>query len=287
MPLLVTASSGYREIAPVLDSSVERGQQTTRRWRGLYAELLAASPSIGGITQRLEQEDDVWWVLNATFAGWPDSAGENPTYPDPNSQITHLWSLQGSRVAKSIWDLPVVRAELERLRDRNGPFSNIQGVANLRSDLQALARGDVYKITAPEDAEHGNSASSRTTWLTWKGVLSGIQGTLDVGVITELFSSLSNGVESYSIDAFVLRRRSVAPNGANLAPVYADTNRAFRTASLTSSQSIPALIQSNLPDGYWFKGAPVVDQTDANRYEVVQDWTWVMDFDRFVYGAPI
>lgn len=271
----------------MLESSVERGQQTTRRWRGLYSELLAAAPTIGGITQRLEQEDDVWWLLSATFAGWPDSAGATPTYPSPDSQVVTLWSLQGSRVAKSIWELPAIKAELERLRDLNGPYSNITGMANFRSDLQALARGEVYKVTAPEDATHGDTASPRTTWLTFEGVISGIQGVLDVGVITEFFASLSAGVESYALDAFVLRKRAVAPNGANLSPVYANTNRAYRTSSLTGSETIPSTIRSNLPDGYWFKGAPVVDQTDANRFEVVQDWTYFVDYDRFVYGEPI
>ncbi len=287
MPLLITASSGYREIAPVLEDSVDRGKQTVRRYRGLYSELLAAAVGIGGINQRLEQEDDVWWVLNATFAGWPDSAGDSPTYPSPDSQIVHLWSLQGSKLAKSIWELPQVKTEMERLRDLRGPYSNMTGMANLRSDLTALARGDVYKITAPEDAEHGATGAPRTTWLTWEGVLSGIQGTLDVGVITELFSSLCSGVENYTVDAFVLRRRSVAPNGANLAPVFDNTNRAHRTTSILGYDAIPTIIRSRLPDGYWMKGAPVVDQTDASRFEVVQDWTWAEDYDRFVYGQPL
>lgn len=287
MALLVTASTGYRELGPILEDSVDKGKQTTRRFRGLYSDLLALAPTIGGNNQKLEQEDDAWWLLSATFAGWPDSPGESPTYPSPDSQIVTLWSLQGSRLAKSIWDLPKVKRQMEILRDLRGPYTNMTGVANLRSDLTALARGEVYKISAPEDAEHGKTAAPKTTWLTWDGVLSGIRGTLDVEVITKLLASLSSGVEQYPVDAFVLRMRSVAPNGANLAPVFVNTNRAHVTTSILDYSTIPTLVRSRLPDGYWMKGAPVVDQTDASRFEVVQDWTWAEDFDRFVYGDPL
>lgn len=287
MAILLSAGSGYKELQPLLESSVERGQQTTRRWRGLYSELFAAARTIGGITQRLEQEDDVWWLLSATFAGWPDSAGESPTYPTPDSQVVTLWSLQGSRAAKSVWELPKVKVQMERLRDLNGPYRNIVGMANLRSDLQALARGEVTKIVAPQDAIHGETANPRSTYLTFEGMISGIQGVLDVELITKFLASLSAGVESYALDAFVLRKRAVAPNGATLAPSYANTNRAFRTSSLIGSETIPTIIRSNLPEGYWFKGAPVVDQTDSNRYEVVQEWTYFLDYDKFLYEEPI
>ena len=53
------------------------------------------------------------------------------------------------------------------------------------------------------------------------------------------------------------------------------------------SRPIPTIIRARLPNGYWMKGAPVVDQTDSSRFEVVQDWTWTEDYDRFVYGQSL
>ena len=285
MALLLTASSGIREIAPVLESSVEKGQSTTRRWRGLYSELLAAAASIGGTSQRMEQEDDVWWVLHATFAGWPDSA-ENPTYPTPDSQVVTLWGLQTSRLAKSIWDFPAVKRQMDRLAQA-GTDGNLEGIARFRSDLMALARGESYTVNASETAQHGKAANTQTVKLTLSGILEALGGIVDAAVIRRLFRSLARGVESYALDHYVLRKRAVCPNGANVAPAFADTNRAFRTATLLATETIPDLIRRNLPTGYWFKGAPLTEQTDANRYEVVQEWTFADEYDDFLYGDPL
>lgn len=286
--LLYTSSTGARELTPRFEKRAGVWV-TVRRWRGLKAELLAIADGLSDPEATCTQEDDVWWLLESTESGRLDDPDAEP--PSLDSQIVTVWGMPSSKLAKSIWELPKVKAEFD-IAVAYGTVNGVTGperAARIRADLLALARGEDVSYQIEDGVENGKEATPRSIKVTLDGVLA-LVGEIGMNrtVIGELFVDLSRDVQSYIVDAFTLRKRSVAPNGANLGPSYANTNRAFTTASLLAAEpSIPTTIRTGMPDGYWMKSAPVVDQTDATRFEVVQEWVHADDYSRFLYGAPL
>lgn len=286
MALLYSGSTGYRELAPILRQT-EKGQTTTRRWRGLLPELRDLAPTVAGREKQIIQEDDVWFILEATATGWPDK-NDNSTYPSADDQIVRLYSLRGTQLGKSIWDLNKVATQMAKLRDLGGPKANLLGVARYRSDLMALARGEeVVFSVATKDAskEHGEAASTSSLKITLPGLLGiAAEAGMDASVIQGLFEQLANGVEGYNIDTFTLRRRSVGPNGANLLPAYLDMGKAIRTSTMLNRiADCPSSIRKVLPDGYWVPNAPNLDQTDRDRLELIEEWVFADRVSDFIY----
>jgi hypothetical protein len=286
MALLYSGSTGYRELAPILRET-EKGQTTTRRWRGLLPELRDLAPTVPGREKQIVQEDDVWFVLEATATGWPDK-NDNAVYPTPDEQVVRLYSLRGTQLGKSIWDLNKVAKQMAILRDLGGKKANLVGVARYRSDLMALARGEeVVFSVATKDAskEHGEAASTTSLKITLSGLLGIAQEAgMDASIISDLYEQLANGVEGYNIDTFTLRRRSVGPNGANLLPAYLDMGKAIRTGTLLNRiTDCPSSVRNVLPDGFWVPNAPNLDQTDRDRLELIEEWVFADRVSEFIY----
>lgn len=287
--LLYTGTTGPRELTPRFEKRAGVWV-TVRRWRGLKAELLVIADALTDPDATLAQEDDVWWLLESSQSGRLDNPDEAPASLD--SQIVTLWTMPSSKLAKSIWELPKVKAEFDVAfnSQSDGKVTGPERAARLRADLLALARGEDVTWKAGDDVTADTLADPKPYKLTFTELLGFMQSKvgMDTSIISELFRELSRDVHSYTVDAFTLRKRSVAPNGANLGPSYANTNRAYSTASLLAAEpSIPSTIRSGMPDGYWLKAAPVVDQTDATRFEVVQEWVHADDYSRFLYGNPL
>lgn len=286
--LLYTGSTGARELTPRYEKRTGTWR-TIRRWRGLKAEVLAIADSLSDPDATATQEDDVWWLLESSSPSRPD----DPDSPAPSldSQIVTLWSLQASRLSKSIWTLPKVAATFDAIAAgiTKNDVTGIERAARFRADLITLAKGEEIKVSVDPKASHDQEVSAKVIKITWDGLLRAMGSWgVNLDLIRDLFLDLYKGVDSYPVDAFVLKKRSVAPNGANLRPAYTNTNRAISTATLLSDEpSISSTLRTGLPDGYWFKAAPIVDETDPNRFEVVQEWTHADDFSRFIYGNPL
>lgn len=286
--LLYTSSTGARELTPRYEKR-SGVWMTVRRWRGLKAEVLVIADSLSDPDATAAQEDDVWWLLESTSPSRPDDP-ESPA-PSLDSQIVTVWGMPSSKLAKSIWELPKVKAEFDVAFNSasDGKVTGPERAARMRADLLALARGEDVSWRIGDDVEPDTKASPDPYKLTYTELLKFMAAVgMNTAIIHELFRELARSVESYTVDAFTLRKRSVAPNGANLGPSYANTNRAYTTSSLLSLEpSIPSTIRSGIPDGYWLKAAPVVDQTDATRFEVIQEWVHADDYSRFLYGDPL
>ena len=285
MALLYSGGTGPRELTPILRNT-EKGLQTIRRWRGTYAELRDLAVTHGSRNMQLVEESDLWFVLEVTYEGWPD-AGDTTTYPDPDSQIVSLYELRGSKASKSIWEIPKVREQMDKIRDYGGPLANLAGLAKFRSDMMALARGDSVVFEAPSDAKHGEQKSARQVVVTLKGM---IELVAPIGIsekfMREFFEDLARGVEGRTIDAFVLRRRAVGPVNSNVLPAYLEMNEPLRTSTLRSRlTAVPSGLSRVLPEGYWFAGAPNLNQTDANRLELVQEWQHADEYSTFMFGS--
>ncbi len=288
MALLYTAGTGYRELAPLLRRT-EKGDSTIRRWRGQLGELRDLAGTLVATDMQITQEDETWFLLEATFTGWPDK-NDQSSFPKAEDQIVRLYSLRGSAVGKSIWDLPKVVDQISRLRDLGGPRANLVGVARYRSDMMALARGEevVFQIAEKDESkQHNEAASLRQVRITFTGLLQiAEKAGMDSGIVTELFEALATGIEGYNLDTFTLRRRSVGPNGANLLPAYITLGTAFRTETLLGKMTdMPSSIRNVMPHGYWVANAPNLDQTDATRLELIEEWVFADRVSTFIYDV--
>jgi hypothetical protein len=287
MALLYSGSTGVRELTPRLIQSA-KGLQTLRRWRGTMIECRTEAANHGLREMEITEEDYPWCVLEVTYEGWPDATTPS-SFPTPDSQIVSLYELDGSRLSRSIWELPKVKAEMIKIRDHGGAGANLQGLARFRADLLGLSRGEETTYTVPEGAKHGEKKSVVQKVLTLEGMLQVAGGFgASVSVIRELFEDLSNGIDAYAVDAFILRRRSVGPAAANLLPAFLQMNVPLLTATLKGQVSnAPSGLLNVMPNGFWFAQAPVLKQTDENRLELFQQWQHVDEYSRFIYGQPV
>lgn len=284
--LLYTGSAGARELAPRFDKR-DGVWETTRRWRGLKGDLLTIAEATTNPNATLTQEDEFWWLLESPSPGLIKDVNVPPTL---ESQVVTLWTLAASRFAKSVWELPKVKKQFNLLYAKDGITNEERvGFARFRSDFITLARGEDMAIRADPKAKAGQSASEETIKITLDEMLKApVVPPTDKTVWLGLFDTLAQGVDSYMLDSFVLRKRMVAPNGAKIYPAYANTNRAIKTSTLLSQEStIPTIIRTGIPTGFWFKSAPTVDQTDPVRFEITQEWTFADDYSYFVYENPI
>jgi hypothetical protein len=103
---------------------------------------------------------------------------------------------------------------------------------------------------------------------------------------------LGRGVDQYRVDTIVFSRKQLVPPGASTLANYSIMNRPMTTNSLIAfCPGIPSLILRNLQTafatGFWFAGAPDVQQIDANRIQVDQQWVYGDTYSTFIYGPPI
>lgn len=268
--MICVGTTGLRELNPRYSRDDKGAWTTFRRWRGTRAECDVQASLAGGLNADLAQEDAYFWLLEVSYAG--RVTDETPS-PSPDDQTVTLWSLQVSRLQKSLWDLPEVSAALE------AAFPTLQGRARFRGDLVALARGEVVKY---EVDANGETTTAEITEADLEAAAGAYWATL-----SQVAAEITRGVEHYTLDAFVLRKRSIAVAGASLRPAYTNTNRAFSTATLLATEAISATVADNLPAGYWLKAAPALDQTDSNRFELVQEWTHADSYSTLLYGSPL
>lgn len=288
MPILASGTTGIREITPRLRRT-EQGPSTIRRWRGTLAQCQAESVNHGIRVMEIVEEDPPWCVLEVTYEGWPDPSNTT-TFPSPDSQFVTLYELTGSRLVKPIWDLPKVASELNKIRDSGGSYANLAGLATFRADLLALARGERTVMTVPDGTAHGDEVSTVEQAITLDGLITSVGSAgVSATVIKGLFDELARGVDSYQVDAFVLRSRRVGPSNGNPLPAFLHLNTPTLTATLLGENTdIPLAVRlamEQLPTGYWFSSSPELKQTDSDRVELVRFWQHAENYSTFIYGS--
>lgn len=170
--------------------------------------------------------------------------------------LADLWELDGNDLEKPIWELPKVKAEINKTED-------LTERSTIRYNIEQFVRG-----------ESTEGATTPTNF--------------DPAVYTALLKSLISGVESFPVSTYVLRRTITLPANTALAPAFLYSNQIFSTASLLGYETtIPANLKSTLPAGYWQKKTPTAAQQSDGRWVYRVEYWFTEEYDEFLYEAAL
>lgn len=287
-----TGTSAPVEQAPQVKRD-ERGVLTTdREWLGQRADLDAIAATLATPYSITRYEGPVY-RLSTSQPGDLSGGGVAPT---PESLVATVWDLKVTQQRRDLWELPKVRAELEKIVWRDGR-------AQFLSDIRALAAGEViltHRVdssgkpvyeTAADGAVTSKIADVRLDSETIIKYVVGVFG-CNYTILKDFSNELSRGVDSYLFDTFTLVKKRVGPAEAtNLLTEFALVNTAFRTSTLLSTEpSIPRAIRTplaaQLGSGFWVRQADELNQLDANRVEITSQWIFAEAISTFIYGNP-
>lgn len=265
--------SGLVELPSAPGWDPRSGDIIHRRWRGTPTEIAAAKASLrtAGIRYQVEPTDDGGYQVIGAYYGAED------TQP-PGEPLSDQWTLDGNDIEKSLWELPAVRAELDKILITNYrdpiQLALMAGLHELRPMMEAYARGE-QKWTQPNGTEVDLTV----------GYIYGFVMTigLDPAVLMPLLLSLTKGVESYTVSQWVLKHTLVIAANSTIKPSKTNIGKMYATASLIEAESIPNTLRFDLPDGYWLKRTPTVDQTAADKWTISQEWWHADAYDPFIY----
>ncbi len=98
-----------------------------------------------------------------------------------------------------------------------------------------------------------------------------------------IYEMLLNGTESYLTSQFVLRRTTSVPASYSGQFATFDVNKVYTTAQLQAAEVIPNTIHFEMPDGEWFKEAPVIKQQSNGRFEIENTWLHAKEWHPSLY----
>jgi len=269
-------SQTYAELSP--EYTRESGVwYTTRRWRGLKADLLDIADTVGGEAS-LTEEAFPWFILSVRFQGLQTGT----SVPPPNSQVTTLYRLDAPQRIDPIWQLPEVKREFDKIGD-------LDARAALKADLEALARGE--RFTTSVDA----TGAASNVPIDLRKVLASARAaapSIDLVVLNNLFSELARGVDSFSWDDVVVTKQTVAPNASSVKATYNQRNRVIKTATMLRAcpgmpRIMSANIRSQLSTGVWRVSSPSIEQVDAATSRLTETFTYSESYSVAIYGAAL
>lgn len=288
---IATGTAGPLEQAQKINRD-DRGVITTdREWLGYQSDLLIVADSLS-TPYRIEQYRGPIYRLTTSQPGNLSAGGIPPT---PESLVVTVWDLKVTQQRRDLWELPKVRAELQKILWRDAR-------AQFLADLRALAAGEVIVThrldasgkpiyeTSPDGGATNKIADIRLDSETIIKVVVGLYG-CNEQILKDFSDELSRGVDSYLYDTFTLTKKRIGPADAtNLLTEYGMVNTVFRTSTILSNEpSIPPAIRtpisSQLGLGYWIRQGDELNQLDANRIEINSQWTYAESYSTFLYGT--
>ena len=164
----------------------------------------------------------------------------------PDQPLVDRWTLAGNDLEKSLLEHPDVLAAF--------PDTNPQARANLRSDLDDVMSGEK----------------------TVQEMLDATTDPTQQAMINLLVNQMSLGVEAFTVSQFVLRRVLIIAANSSIKPSLEHVGEIYTTAELVQAETVPGTIRFELPEGYWLKRTPTVDQMSLDKWQITQEW-WHAD----------
>ncbi|MHC1762925.1 MAG: hypothetical protein AB9869_01280 [Verrucomicrobiia bacterium] len=275
-------ASGAVELGSVEVWDPRAGESLERRWKGTPAAIdtIEGQLRAAGIPFRREVSPSGGYNIITGIYG----AAETQAATEP---LADLWDLLGNDMEKSIWLADEVRNELKKLGSALDP-TQIAGLARLRADVEALARGDVitYNSTTGEEGTLTVAQWLNTITHLIEPVWPGNPAALNPAVFMRLLRSLSMGGEAFIISQYVLRHRLIIAKNSTIRPSTNNINRVYtNTLDMTTAESVPTDLPFDLPDGMWMKKTPTREQVAADKWQITQEWYHVDDYDDLAYQA--
>ena len=217
--------SGPIEGAPRVVRDDKGSITTLREWTGYRSELLAfAEP----FTTPWEVEQVAGPVYKLTTRLSGNQVAGLPS-PSPESLVVTVWDLKVSQQRRDLWELPIVKAELRKVADvaERTKFLRI---------CKEFGQGLTTSVTY-DSAGKATTIADIRKWITDSAAKYGMSSV----VIAAFLEDLSQGVDSFLHNTFVLSKKRVGPSIAtNLITEFALVNRPVTTGTLLAAEgSIP------------------------------------------------
>lgn len=222
------------------------GWQIGSRYRMPYDDLVLLEAEARALGRRTELDPDPQGSYG-TLTVW---VGAESTQA-PDQPLVDRWTLEGNDLEKSILEHPDVLAAF--------PDTDPQARANLRADLDEVMSGDktvqamLDATTVPEQQE----------------------------MINQLVNQMALGVEATTVSQYVLRRVLVIASNSSIKPSLEHVGEIYTTAELVAAEAVPATIRFDLPEGFWLKRTPTVDQMSLDKWQITQEWWHADDYSPF------
>jgi hypothetical protein len=260
------------ELQPEISYDPQSGYSVARRWQGSHDEIETAAFVYRELNYRTEPqhpENGGYSSLRVYFSA-PDNWSDDRPLADK-------WTRKGNDLEKSLWYLPKVRAEFNKI-DMTEPV-NLHNVVLFKNDVESYVKGE--RSTTTVDGKKVN--------LDWNflEVNARLGLGIDSTVIRDLIGALARGEESFPVSQTVLMRTLIVHGNSSIKANKENIDKIFTTNGLKASLPIPETIKFELEDGFWLKKTPTTEQIASDKFEINYEWWFAEQYDKFIYGEPI
>ncbi|MBX3732583.1 MAG: hypothetical protein KF791_08320 [Verrucomicrobiae bacterium] len=269
------------ELEPLPAFDITTGDVVQRRWVGSparikekYAELRAQ-----GVRVRVSEAlGDMGLQITADFSG-VINPGTGQVDPTASEMITE-WTSEPATFSKSIWELPAVVAEFQKLGTDDAGLSDAR---RLRNYIDALLRGETT-VPDPQDEQGVKTLPMSPS------ILLAIVGQLGLSVLVfrAFLRDLFRGVTTFTPASWTLRRTRRVPAVVVFTESSANVGRMLTYSTLLGEGLAPSSLRTALPfTGYWLKQNPVDRPAGEGVREVITEYWWTEEYSTFIYGLPV
>jgi hypothetical protein len=240
------------------------------RWRGTLASLWALLEplKVAGWKFDLDPESESeYYTLTATYA--VESAGDKTPSNDPAKVLADIWTLTGNDLEKSLWEHPKIKTELNKIATETSSDADWKQLLDFRKAINDYVSGS-YDTSDPDYATIGDLTPA-------------LSPPINSTIIKEFIGLMCMGTDTYTVSQYVLRRTVEVPWNTSFKPSLTNVGNVYSTSSLTSIELIPSSIKFTLPDGYWLKRTPTMEQQASGTWQVTQEWWHADSYSTFIY----
>jgi hypothetical protein len=227
------------------------------------------------------------------------------------------WSLQASDYEKNIWTHPTLRSlhnlcpdeyawlreNIERLKT-DGLFDKKLSEWGCDKAHQLYLYGVKWDIKNNWTASHPPIVTDDSSagweigsfWVapaldrSWVATSVGVanaswaeKGTACCTAGKAILTMFRDGIESYIISQYVLRKTITLPTSSKDIYALANVNKRVSVAEMTSKEGLPEGLKFAMPDyGEWLKKAPQVDYA-RNKMTINQEYWHAEDWNNYIY----
>jgi hypothetical protein len=258
------------ELKPDISFDPRLGYSIVRQWRGTEYQIdqLATFYEFRGFrVERTANNNGGKCSMRVYFGsqeGWP-----------ADQPIIDRWSKRGNDLEKTLWALPHVRKELDKVTNPD----DFGQLALFKADVEGFVRGET----------HTTDIDGKRQPLTIAFILAAADSVgMSRDVIKALIGAFARGEEAFLVSQCVLVRTQIIATNSTIEADETNVDKIFTTDGMKILfPLIPEKIKNQMKPGYWLKKTPTEEQTGSDRITVEYEW-WFADFyDRFIYGDPI
>lgn len=192
---------------------------------------------------------------------------------DLSTPLSNEWEEDTNFIQKDIWTLPEIQTELRKIGPSGDP--TVRGF--FRNDLENLARGNPTTV--------GTDGEETTITLAILLDVASLYGA-NPEIFFDLFEAMTRGVQAYEMSYSVLRNTIVTSKQSTITSSKESVNKIYTAAAVAAL--LPATIKFEPEDtGYYIKKKPLVRAIEKGKWEIIQEWWHVDDYEELIYGAPV